>query len=127
RARWQGHRGGGEDLIQLARKRKEPWEIESIAAVGARTEAVVERVRRVLRQSIVEGDHVLYNGEVLTLGHLKEIVSHEIGRLGMAEDQETNLSQGRDAAIPHSRGKPGALGRPSVSIGRGSFPLVPHS
>jgi len=120
---WRIHRGGGEDLIQLARKRKEPWEIESIAAVGARTEAVVERVRRVLRQSIVEGDHVLHNGEVLTLAYLKDIVSHEIARLGMTEDHETILSQGRDAAIPHSRGNPAAVVRPSIPIVLDIFPL----
>lgn len=123
RMEWTIYRGGGEDLIQLARKRKEPWEIESIAAVGARTEAVVERVRRVLRQAIVEGDHVLHNGEVLTLGYLKDIVSHEIARLGMTEDHETILSQGRDAAIPHSRGNPAALVRPSLPIVLDIFPL----
>src|SRR5215212_6470029 len=31
---WRVHRSRGEDLIQLARKRKEPWEIEAIRSVG---------------------------------------------------------------------------------------------
>lgn len=119
---WCVHRGNGEDLIQRARKRKEPWEIEMIASVGARTEAVVERVRRMLRQSVIEGDHVLHDGEVLTLGHLKRIVTHEIGRLGMIEDHETILSQGRDAGIPHSRGDAAAAVRPSVPIVIDIFP-----
>lgn len=119
---WRVHRGNGEDLVQLARKRKEPWEIEMIASVGSRTEAVVERVRRVLRHSVVERDHVLYEGEVLTLGHLKSIVSHEIARLGMTEDHETILSQGRDAGVPHSRGDASALVRPSSPIVIDIFP-----
>src|SRR5437867_2663332 len=119
---WKVYRGGGDDLAQLARKRKEAWEIEIIASVGARTEAVVDRVRRVLRQCILEGDHFLHNREVLTLGHLKRIVSSEIARLGMIEDHETILSQGRDAAIPHSRGEASAPVRPSAPLVLDIFP-----
>jgi Xaa-Pro aminopeptidase len=110
---WRVHRGNGEDLIQLARKRKEPWEIEMIASVGSRTEAVVECVRRMLRQS---------EGKRLTLGDLKRVVSSEISRLGMVEDHETILSQGRDAGVPHSRGDAAAVVRPSVPIVIDIFP-----
>jgi len=119
---WRMHRGKGEDLIQSARKRKEAWEIEMIASVGARTEAVVDRVRRILRQTVVEDGHLLHQGRVLTIGHLKEVVSSEIARLGMVEDHETILSQGRDAAIPHSRGDASAIVRPSVPIVLDIFP-----
>ena len=42
--------GGSDDLIQMARKRKEPHEIEAIRSVGARTEEVVDEVRRALRE-----------------------------------------------------------------------------
>ncbi len=119
---WTVYRSDGDDLTQLARKHKEAWEIEMIASVGARTEAVVDRVRRILRQCIVERDHLLYNGEVLTLGHVKEVVSSEITRLGMVEDHETILAQGGDAAIPHSRGDAAAIVRPSVPIVLDIFP-----
>jgi Xaa-Pro aminopeptidase len=111
---WKIYRSDGEDLAQLARKCKEPWEIEMIASVGARTEAVVERVRRMLRQ--------WKPGDDLTLGHLKQVVSSEIARLGMVEDHETILSQGRDAGIPHSRGDASAKVRPSVPIVLDIFP-----
>src|SRR5581483_7849241 len=111
---WSVFRSEGEDLAQLARKRKEAWEIEMLASVGARTEAVVERVRRMLRQ--------WKPGDDLTLGHLKEIVSSEIARLGLVEDHETILSQGRDAGIPHSRGDASAKVRPSVPIVIDIFP-----
>src|SRR5262245_1425621 len=56
---WRVHRSG-EDLIQLARKRKEPWEIDAIRSVGERTEKVVDEVRRALREA----------GQSLTLGDL---------------------------------------------------------
>jgi len=120
---WNVVRSTGDDIVQLARKRKEPWEIDAIASVGARTEQVVDRVREVLREAIVEDGHVLHRGEVLTLGFLKQLVSSEIARLGMVEDHDTILSQGRDAAVPHSRGDAGAVVRPSVPIVLDIFPL----
>ncbi len=105
------HRSNGEDLIQLARKRKESWEIDAIRSVGERTERVVGGVRAMLRD---------WNG--LTLGDLKAFVSSEIARLGMIEDHETILSQGRDAGVPHARGDASAPIRPSVPIVLDIFP-----
>jgi len=64
----------------------------------------------------------MHQGEVLTLGYLKQVVSSEIARLGMIEDHETILSQGRDAGIPHSRGDAAAVVRPSVPIVLDIFP-----
>jgi Xaa-Pro aminopeptidase len=109
---WRVYRSNGEDLIQLARKRKEPWEIEAIRSVGARTEQVVDGVRAMLREA----------RPGLTLGDLKTFVSAEIARLGMVEDHETILSQGRDAGIPHSRGDAQALVQPSLPIVLDIFP-----
>ena len=109
---WQVHRSNGEDLIQLARKRKEPWEIEAIRSVGERTEQVVDGVRAMLREASPN----------LTLGDLKSFVSSEIARLGMIEDHETILSQGRDAGVPHSRGDAKARVRESVPIVLDIFP-----
>jgi Xaa-Pro aminopeptidase len=108
---WKVYRSNGEDLIQLARKRKEPWEIDAIRSVGERTEQVVDGVRAMLR-----------NWQGLTLGDLKRFVSSEIARLDMIEDHETILSQGRDAGVPHSRGDASAPVRPSVPIVLDIFP-----
>jgi Xaa-Pro aminopeptidase len=116
------HRSNGEDLIQLARKRKERWEIAAIASVGERTEAVVERVRAVLREAPIERGVLQYEGRALKLGDLKALVSSEIARLGMVEDHETILSQGRDAGIPHSRGDANAEVLASVPIVLDIFP-----
>jgi Xaa-Pro aminopeptidase len=106
------HRADGEDLIQLARKRKEPWEVEAIRSVGARTEEVVDGVRAMLREATPS----------LTLGDLKRFVSSEIARLGMIEDHETILSQGRDAGVPHSRGDASARVVASLPIVLDIFP-----
>jgi Xaa-Pro aminopeptidase len=109
---WRVHRSNGEDLIQLARKRKEPREIHAIRSVGERTEQVVDGVRALLREARAG----------LTIGDLKAFVSSEIARLGMIEDHETILSQGRDAGVPHSRGDARALVRPSVPLVLDIFP-----
>src|SRR5690349_17658215 len=42
---WRIHRSNGEDLIQLARKRKARWEIDAIRSGGERPEQVVVGVR----------------------------------------------------------------------------------
>jgi Xaa-Pro aminopeptidase len=109
---WRIWRAEGMDLIQLARKRKERHEIEAIRSAGERTEQVVDGVRQMLR-----------DGSAKTLGDLKAFVSAEIYRLGMIEDHETILSQGRDAGVPHSRGDAHAPIRPSVPIVLDIFPL----
>jgi Xaa-Pro aminopeptidase len=112
---WSVHRSNGEDLIQLARKRKEPWEIDAIRSVGARTQQVVDGVRAMLREC--------ERGKAMTIGDLKAFVSSEIARLGMIEDHETILSQGRDAGIPHSRGNASEEVRKSVPIVLDIFPV----
>lgn len=111
---WRVHRSNGEDLIQLARKRKERWEIEAIRSVGARTEEVVDGVRAMLREA--------ERARSMTIGDLKRFVSQEIARLGMIEDHETILSQGRDAGVPHSRGDAAAPVRLSVPLVIDIFP-----
>ncbi len=117
------HRSNGEDLIQLARKRKDPREIDLIASVGQRTEDVVDEVRRALRESTVDGDRVLHHRRPLKIGDLKELVRSGITSRGMVEDHDTILSQGRDAGVPHSRGDAEALVRPSVPIVLDIFPV----
>jgi Xaa-Pro aminopeptidase len=61
-------------------------------------------------------------GKAMTIGDLKRFVSSEIVRLGMIEDHETILSQGRDAGIPHSRGNAAEPVRRSVPIVLDIFP-----
>lgn len=116
------HRSNGEDLIQLARKRKDAREVAAIASVGTRTEEVIDEVRRLLRDASIEGSVLRHGGSALKLGDLKEIVRFGIARRRMVEDHETILSQGRDAGVPHSRGDANAILRPSVPIVLDIFP-----
>ena len=109
----RAYRGNGEDLIQLARKRKEEREIELIRSVGERTEEVVDEVRAALRDW----------KPGLKIGDLKAIVRHGISRRGMIEDHDTILSQGRDAGVPHSRGNANAPVEPSSPIVLDIFPV----
>src|SRR5436189_199051 len=99
----------GDAVKRVERKRKEPWEIDAIRSVGARTQQVVGGVRAMLRDC--------ERGKSMTIGDLKSFVSSEIARLGMIEDHETILSQGRDAGVPHSRGNAAEEVRRSVPIG----------
>jgi Xaa-Pro aminopeptidase len=119
---WKVYRAKGEDLIQLARKRKDAWELEQIASVGRRTEEVVDEVRRILRTVEVRDGIAHRGGERLMLGELKQLVTSEISKRGMVEDHETIFSQGRDAGIPHSRGNPDEPVRAGTSIVLDIFP-----
>ncbi len=118
RSLWRGE----EDLIQLARKRKEPWELEAITSVARRTEQVLSGVRRMLRAARIEPGGVRFEGEQLTIGRIKDFITAEIQRLGMIEDHETIVSQGRDAGVPHSRGDRAAALVPSSPLVIDIFP-----
>jgi Xaa-Pro aminopeptidase len=100
-----------DDIVQLARKTKSEWEIEQIRSVGERTETVIDGVRAMLRDRTAK-----------RIGDLKAFISSEIVRLGMIEDHETIVSQGRDAGIPHSRGDAAATIRESVPLVIDIFP-----
>lgn len=114
---WTLFRGAAEDLVSTARKTKEPEELEAIASVGQRTEQVVSGVREILRTSRISKGVLHQDGRPLTIGDLKKFVSGEIVRAGLIEDHDTILSQGRDAAVPHSRGT-------ATDAVRASMPLV---
>ena len=119
---WSLYRSNGDDLLQIARKRKDPRELEAIRSVGERTELVVEAVRQRLRAATIVDGVLREEGRVMVLGDLKQLVTMEIHRLGMLEDHETIFSQGRDAGIPHSRGDASAAVRASVPIVLDIFP-----
>ncbi len=119
---WSIDPGNGEDISQKARKRKDPWEVVAVASVGARTEQVVDGVRARLRRAEIADDGLHLDGRRLTLGDLKSFISTDIQRLGMVEDHETIVSQGRDAGIPHSRGDASATVRASQPLVIDIFP-----
>ncbi|MFN2442885.1 MAG: M24 family metallopeptidase [Thermoanaerobaculia bacterium] len=113
---------GEEDLISRARKRKDAREIAAVASVGRRTEQVVTGVRSMLRDASIRDGLLEIGGDPLTIGSLKDFIRREIDRLGMIEDHETIVSQGRDAGVPHSRGDRGAVVRASSPLVIDIFP-----
>lgn len=113
---------GGDDLVQLARKRKEPHEVAAIEAAARRTERIIGDLRTMLRGSEVDDGVLMHGDRPLLLGDLKTWVSQAISIEGLVEDHETILSQGRDAGIPHSRGDASAPVRTGVPIVLDIFP-----
>jgi Xaa-Pro aminopeptidase len=81
----------------------------------------------VLRAASIDGGVLQHEGRALKIGDLKALVSSGIARLGMIEDHETILSQGRDAGVPHSRGDANAEVRASVPIVLDIFPADKES
>ena len=65
---------------------------------------------------------MLRDGKPLRIGDLKSFITSEITRLGMIEDHETIVSQGRDAGVPHSRGDANAVVRDGVPLVIDIFP-----
>lgn len=109
---WRMYEARGEDIIRLARKRKDRREIEEIRSVGQRTELVVDAVRDLLQRW----------QPAMRIGDLKELVRQEIARHALLEDHETIVSHGRDAGVPHSRGDANQIIQPSVPIVLDIFP-----
>ena len=104
---------GNARVARLARQRRShPARAQTERAVGDRSHPLRRRTdgagRRPRARSAARIDDQRRSrrddGRPLTLGDLKRLVSREISRLGMVEDHDTILSQGRDAGMPHSRG-----------------------
>jgi Xaa-Pro aminopeptidase len=113
---------GAEDLVQRARKRKDAREIDLIREVGRRTEQIVSEMVGLLATAGTDRDTLKVDGEPLTIGHLKELVSSRITELGMVEDHETILSQADEAGVPHCRGTRSRLVRTGEPLVIDIFP-----
>lgn len=113
---------GSEDLIQEARKRKDPREIDLIRNTGRRTEQIVAEMKGMLTRTSVEDGELMLDGRPLMLGDLKDFVSRRISELGMVEDHDTILSQGDEAAVPHSRGSRNRIVRSGETLVIDIFP-----
>ncbi|MDX1582244.1 MAG: Xaa-Pro peptidase family protein [Thermoanaerobaculia bacterium] len=113
---------GTDDLIQTARKKKDEREIELIRETGRRTERIVGELKAKLASASIDEGRLQIDGQDLTIGHLKDFVSRRISELGMVEDHETILSQGDEAAVPHSRGSRDRIVRSGETLVIDIFP-----
>ena len=94
-----------DSIIPEARMTKDTSEIEKIAAVGKKAQDIMKSVVRFLkRQRARDGKLVHKNGTPVKIGEVKTLIDSEARKLGILVEQPLIFSQGRDSAIPHSRG-----------------------
>lgn len=108
-----------ENLLQVARATKDNDEVARIREVGRRTVAVVCQTIAFLQSQAVGEDEVLRTtaGDALTVGDVHTQINRLIAAQGLEDPEGFIFSTGRDAGIPHSRGRRDAvvrLGEPIV-------------
>jgi Xaa-Pro aminopeptidase len=94
-------------LIEDARATKDIGEAERIKEVGRTTCTIVERTLDFLRSHGV-GDEMLLqaDGTPLTIGRVHEEINHFIAEEHLEDPEGFIFSIGRDAGVPHSKGRP---------------------
>jgi Xaa-Pro aminopeptidase len=102
-------------LIDAARTTKDQVEAERIREVGQRTCAIVARTVEFLKSHRVN-DEVLVqaDGTPLTIGRVHEEINRFIAEQRMEDPEGFIFSIGRDAGIPHSKGRAADL----VALGK---------
>jgi Xaa-Pro aminopeptidase len=93
-------------LIDAARATKDADEAERIREIGRRTCEIVARTVEFLKSHRVK-DKVLVqtDGAPLTIGRVHEEINRFIPEQGLEDPEGFIFAIGRDAAIPHSRGR----------------------
>jgi Xaa-Pro aminopeptidase len=92
-------------IISEARMTKDESEIEKIAAVGRKAQEIMRSVMRFLkRQRARDGKLVHKNGTPVKIGEVKSLIDSEARKLSVLIEQPLIFSQGKDSAVPHSRG-----------------------
>lgn len=94
-------------LIDEARATKESAEAERIQEVGRRTRTVVQRTIDFLRSHEV-GDEMLLQADrtPLTVGRVHQEINRFIAEERLEDPAGFIFSIGRDAGVPHSKGRP---------------------
>lgn len=94
------------DLIAVARETKDSDEIEIMQRVGQNTSVVMEAVVDFLRgHRVADGTLVKEEGRPLRVADVKRFVRLELATLGLEATEEFIFAVGRDAGVPHSRGR----------------------
>ena len=111
------------DVVALARATKDEHEIRAIHAAARGAVAAIERLREFLGSLTRDGDMLRHGaGGPVTLGHLRRLLLEEFLAHGLAEDATSIVSQGHDAAVPHSRGNDAEHLQPGVPLLVDIFP-----
>jgi Xaa-Pro aminopeptidase len=108
----------GDSPLAEARMTKDPDEIERMRRVARASVDVVRQVEELLRNSQVEGDHLVDDGgKLVTIGAVKRRVHLLLAERGLQSPNGPILAMGRDGAMGHSVGQedqPLQLGVPIV-------------
>jgi Xaa-Pro aminopeptidase len=106
-----------DSILSEARMTKDNREIDRIESVSLRAQQVMTAVRRFLN-SCTERNGAIVDAacEPVTIGGVKDLIRRETEARGMVLDEPVIFSQGRDSAIPHSRGDDTAVLVPAKTI-----------
>lgn len=113
-----------DDLIRTARATKDPDEVDRIREAGRRTVQIVKQTVSFLQSHAVDGNEQLRkdDGTVLTVGDVHQHIAGLIALQGLEDPEGFIFATGKDAGIPHSRGKLDAPMRLGESIVFDIFP-----
>jgi len=94
------------DIFLTARMTKDEAEVERIREAGRKTCDVVAGIRAFIASHTLKGSKVVKDdGAPLTIGDVKARIRVMLVERKMIEEVDTIFSIGRDAGIPHSRGR----------------------
>jgi Xaa-Pro aminopeptidase len=94
-------------VIDEARATKDEHESERIREMGRRTRTIVQRTVDFLRSHAVGDDILLQeDGTPLTIGRVHDEINRFIAEEHLEDPEGFIFSIGRDAGVPHSKGRP---------------------
>lgn len=104
-------------IFSEARMTKDASELERMDLVSRRAQEVIGAVRDFLSLCSEKGGEIVdQDGQPVTIGRVKEMIKAETKARGIVPDHEVIFSQGRDSAVPHSRGDDSAVLVPGKTI-----------
>lgn len=104
-------------IFSEARMTKDASELERMDTINRRAQEVIGAVRDFLATCSAWGGEVVDpDGQAVTIGRVKEMIKAETKTRGIVLDHGVIFSQGRDSAVPHSRGDDAAVLVPGKTI-----------
>jgi Xaa-Pro aminopeptidase len=104
-------------IFSEARMTKDNEEIDRIDLVSRKAQEVMTAVRDFLSTCSDKGGKIVDpDGEEVTIGRAKKMIHEETKARGILLEEAVIFSQGRDSAVPHSRGDDAATLVPGKTI-----------
>lgn len=117
RANLKVHVEAFNSVFSRARMTKDDEEIERLDAVGRGAQQVMTAIRDFLSSCSEKGGRIIDpDGREVTIGRAKKMIEEETEARDMVLEEEVIFSQGRDSAVPHSRGDDDAALVPGKTI-----------